>query len=82
MPRGVKDYWETTAERFQGDIDRSAHINWGWDAVDETELLDEVEDSDILELGCGGGQCSVALAKRGANVVIPVDRFAITSCIA
>ena len=28
--------------------------------------MGEVQGKKIVELGCGGGQCSIALAKRGA----------------
>lgn len=32
-------------------------------------LLGDVRGRHILELGCGGGQCCIALAKQGAKVV-------------
>ena len=31
-------------------------------------MLGRVEDADGLKLGCGGGQCTVELASRGATV--------------
>lgn len=44
-------------------------INWGYDGVDGGELLGDLAGADVLELGCGGGQCTVELARRGADVV-------------
>ncbi len=32
-------------------------------------LGSEVRSKDVLEIGCGGGQCSVYLAQRGARMV-------------
>ncbi len=36
---------------------------------DDLQLLGEVEGKDLVELGCGGGQNSVAFAKSGAHVI-------------
>ncbi len=33
---------------------------------DELQLVGEVKGKHVLEIGCGGGQCSIAFAKRGA----------------
>jgi ubiquinone/menaquinone biosynthesis C-methylase UbiE len=33
---------------------------------DELQLIGDVRAKRVLEIGCGGGQCSVAFAKRGA----------------
>ncbi len=46
----------------------SAH--WGpWAPLEqELRLLGDVRGQRILELGCGGGQCSIAFAKAGADV--------------
>jgi SAM-dependent methyltransferase len=35
---------------------------------DELRLLGDVTGRRILEIGCGGGQCSIAFAKQGATV--------------
>ncbi len=35
---------------------------------DDLQLLGELGGKNVVELGCGGGQCSVAFAKRGAKV--------------
>ncbi|HEY0394492.1 MAG TPA: class I SAM-dependent methyltransferase [Candidatus Elarobacter sp.] len=36
---------------------------------DDLRVLGDVRDKDVLELGCGGAQWSIALAQRGARVV-------------
>jgi ubiquinone/menaquinone biosynthesis C-methylase UbiE len=33
---------------------------------DELQLIGDVTGKHVLEVGCGGGQCSIAFAKRGA----------------
>ena len=33
---------------------------------DELQLIGKVKGKQVLEIGCGGGQCSVAFAKQGA----------------
>jgi ubiquinone/menaquinone biosynthesis C-methylase UbiE len=33
---------------------------------DELQLLGDVRGKQVLEIGCGGGQCSIAFAKQGA----------------
>lgn len=44
---------------------------WGFWRVPEDELglLGEVEGRDVLELGCGAGRWSIALAREGARAV-------------
>lgn len=67
MTREVKAWWEETAEYFQSEIDMDVGVNWvGFGP--ELNLLEPVDGKAALELGCGGGQCSVALAERGADV--------------
>lgn len=36
---------------------------------DDLRLLGDVTGRNVVELGCGGGQCSIAFAKRGARVI-------------
>lgn len=36
---------------------------------DDLRLLGDVTGKNVVELGCGGGQCSIAFAKRGAQVI-------------
>jgi len=39
---------------------------------DQLQLTGDVRGKHVLEIGCGGGQCSIAFAKRGA-VVTGID---------
>lgn len=68
----VKQWWEDTAGDFQAAADLDVGVRWtmAYEAGFESDLnlLGEVAGTDVLELGCGGGQCSVALAERGARV--------------
>lgn len=68
MTEEVEDWWDATADAFQEAIDLDVGVNWTGFGHGDLELLTDVEDEDVLELGCGGGQCTVALAKRGADV--------------
>lgn len=69
MTREVKAWWESSADEFQETGDRSVGIDWGWDGIEDRELLGDVAGADLVEVGCGGGQCTVALAEYGADVV-------------
>ncbi len=67
----IKKWWEETSENYQEKSQigtKSAH--YGPYAPDENKLklLGNVKNKKILELGCGGGQCSIAFAKQGAKV--------------
>lgn len=46
-------------------------VSYGPDIADERafRLLGNVEGKRVLELGCGGGQASIALARQGAKVI-------------
>ena len=68
MTEEVKEWWEETADYFQEEIDMDVGVNWTGLGNGDFDLLGDVSGTDILELGCGGGQCSVALAKRGGRV--------------
>lgn len=68
MTKEVKAWWEATAESFQAESDQDIELDWMGLGHGNLELLDDVEGTDILELGCGGGQCTITLANRGAHV--------------
>lgn len=76
LPRSVRlnrDYWDAIASQYQRDMgeDLAGDVVWGPSCPPESRLrlLGDVEGRDVLDLGCGGGQSSVALAARGARVV-------------
>jgi len=67
MTEEVKEWWEFSSEGFQETSDVSVGFNWGWD-LDTEALLGDIAGKEVLELGCGGGQDTVALTNLGATV--------------
>lgn len=72
MTKDVEKWWDETAKYYQKETKiptYSAH--YGPQSPDENELklLGNVKGKRILELGCGGGQCSIAFAKKGAKCI-------------
>jgi SAM-dependent methyltransferase len=72
--RRNRAHWDATADDYQarhGAFIRRPEPRWGvWQLPeDDLRILGEVADKDVLELGCGGAQWSIHLAKRGARVV-------------
>jgi SAM-dependent methyltransferase len=67
--------WNATSDDYQerhgGQLADSGGLAWGTTQIPEAELqvLGEVAGRDILELGCGAAQWSIALALRGARPV-------------
>jgi ubiquinone/menaquinone biosynthesis C-methylase UbiE len=73
-----REGWDRIAEEYQrlheSQIGGQAHtgdIAWGLWAIPESTLgvLGDVHGKDVLELGCGAGQWSMALARRGARPI-------------
>ena len=67
----IKKWWEETSENYQEQSaihTKSAHYGPYAPDEDKLKLLGNVKGKKILELGCGGGQCSIAFAKQGARV--------------
>jgi SAM-dependent methyltransferase len=67
-------FWDADADSYQdahGDALARAPLAWGAYRVPESELqiLGDVAGRDLLELGCGAAQWSIALREAGANVV-------------
>lgn len=67
-------FWDVASDAYQlahgGRLAETA-LAWGVWRVPESELkvLGDVTGRDILELGCGAAQWSIALAELGARVV-------------
>ncbi|MEA2653082.1 MAG: hypothetical protein QOI37_309 [Chloroflexota bacterium] len=67
--------WDAFSDEYQakhGDqLASSGGLAWGTAQIPEGELqvLGDVAAKDILELGCGAAQWSIALARRGARPV-------------
>lgn len=68
MTEEVRRWWEATADYFQAEVDLDAGVDWTGYLTEDVDLLEDVRGVDALELGCGGGQCAVGLAQRGADV--------------
>ena len=73
-----RERWNATAEEYQErnapqitEQMRTGDVAWGLWGIPESQLdvLGEVAGKDILELGCGAAQWSIALARRGARPV-------------
>jgi len=62
--------WNRTSAGYQNrhqiPTDSAHYGPWAPDE-NELRLLGDVRGQDILEAGCGGGQCSIAFAKQGAR---------------
>jgi SAM-dependent methyltransferase len=58
-------------ERHGGQLEASGGAAWGVWQIPEAELkvLGEVKGLDVLELGCGAAQWSIALSGKGARVI-------------
>ena len=68
--RIAEEYQQTHERQIAGQA-RTGDIAWGLWAIPESALgvLGEVDGKDVLEMGCGGGQWSMALARRGARTI-------------
>jgi len=63
--------WDDMSERYQASVDITTDdVHYGPCGPGERELrlLGNVKGLSVLDLGCGGGQNSIALAKSGACV--------------
>jgi SAM-dependent methyltransferase len=70
-----RECWNADSDTYQKDhgaqLTASGGLAWGVWQIPEARLqvLGEVKGLDILELGCGAAQWSIALAKQGARPV-------------
>lgn len=72
MEKTIKDWWNNGAAYYQSTFNIPVDdLYYGPFCPSEKEinLLDikKIKNKRILELGCGGGQCSVFLSKNGAK---------------
>lgn len=68
-----RSWWDANADEYQaehGDFLGDARFLWCPEGVyeDEARLLGDVAGRDVLEVGCGAGQCSRWLEGQGARV--------------
>lgn len=71
--RHNREFWDRDADAYQAEHGGAlAHAPKAWGAyrIPESQLqvLGELRDRDVLELGCGAAQWSIALARDGARV--------------
>lgn len=70
MTKEIEKWWNEASKGYQTDSKiRTKFAHYGPYAPDENKLklLGNVKGKKILEIGCGGGQCSIAFAKQGAK---------------
>lgn len=74
MTKETKKWWEDSAKYYQEDCKIPIGIHYGpgapfEDGKDGLHLLGNLKGKRVLEIGCGGAQCGIAMAKQGANVI-------------
>ncbi len=73
--RKNRRFWDRTSDEYQAEharqLNRFDRPVWGIWGLPESRLrvLGDVEGKDVLELGCGGAQWSICLARMGARPV-------------
>lgn len=72
MPTDNAAAWDRYAAAYQAGADLPTSVaHYGPDIPTEAELhlLGDLRSKRVLELGCGGAQCSIAFAKQGATAI-------------
>lgn len=74
MTKETQKWWEETSRYYQEDANIPVGIHYGPGAPFEDgkyglKLLGNLKNKKVLELGCGGAQCGIAMAKKGAKVI-------------
>ena len=70
MTKETKKWWEEASSGYQRDSNIPIGIHYGPGAPFENQLklLGKLKGKKVLEIGCGGAQCGIAMAKQGAKV--------------
>ncbi len=69
MPDYARLWWEKAARDFLGWYQHPIAVEYGAGINEEKlQLIGPVAGKRVLEIGCGGGQCSIAFARQGALV--------------
>jgi SAM-dependent methyltransferase len=79
VPTDIAAAWDRHSAAYQEAAQLSTSVaHYGPDIPTEADLrlLGDLRGKKVLELGCGGGQCSIAFAKQGA-IAIGVDFSAV-----
>lgn len=70
MSKETKKWWESASKGYQKESKIPVDIHYGPGAPneDKMKLLGNLKGKKVLEIGCGGAQCGIAMAKKGAIV--------------
>lgn len=70
MTKETKKWWEDASKYYQEEYKIPIDIHYGPGSPNERylKLLGKIKGKKILEIGCGGAQCGIAMAKQGAKV--------------
>lgn len=70
MSKEVKKWWESASKNYQEQSKIPIDIHYGPGSPNEKhlKLLGNLKGKQVLEIGCGGAQCGIAIAKKGARV--------------
>src|SRR3990167_2086609 len=70
MTAETKKWWESSSKDYQEECKIPIDIHYGPGSPNESyyKLLGNLKNKKILEIGCGGAQCGIAMAKQGAKV--------------
>jgi ubiquinone/menaquinone biosynthesis C-methylase UbiE len=72
VPNDIATAWDRHAAAYQDAAQLSTSVaHYGPDIPTEADLrlLGDLKGKRVLELGCGGAQCSIAFAKQGATAL-------------
>lgn len=66
----IKKYWEESSKDYQAESDIKIGIHYGPGSPfeDKLKLLGNLRGKKVIEIGCGGAQCGIAMSKKGARV--------------
>ncbi len=70
MTKQTKKWWEYASKNYQEKCKIPIDIHYGPGSPNEKyfKLLGDIKKKKVLEIGCGGDQCGIAMAKKGAKV--------------
>ncbi len=70
MTKETKSWWEHSSKSYQKGCKIPIDIHYGPGSPNEKhlKLLGNLKGKKVLEIGCGGAQCGIAMAKQGAKV--------------
>jgi SAM-dependent methyltransferase len=72
VPTDIATTWDRQSAAYQDAAKLPTNVaHYGPDIPTEAELrlLGDLKGKKVLELGCGGAQCSIAFAKQGATAI-------------